>query len=285
MNNQKFIYKRDGRKVDFDVTKIVKAVSLAAESVNENNYLDIVSEALEEIEKLQDDDRTVENIQDIIEKHLKSKSPKIHEAYHVYRIKRTKIRESKSKLMKKVKEIGRETDRDNGNVGNNFSAKLLRIASESNKQYNLASMPEELANLHEEGFFHIHDLDSYNLTPNCLHLDTEEALDKGFNTGYGWTNKPKRITTAAHLSCIMLQATQNDHFGGQSHVDFDNALSEYVELTRQEIREEYEKFRSVIVDFDAVVEEKVDKEVHQAMQGVVYNLNTMHARAGKMIAV
>jgi ribonucleoside-triphosphate reductase len=35
--------------------------------------------------------------------------------------------------MKVITKIGVETDRDNANVGNNFSAKLLRIASEANK--------------------------------------------------------------------------------------------------------------------------------------------------------
>lgn len=62
-------------------------------------------------------------------------------------------------------------------------------------------------------------------------------------------------------------------------------MSEYVGLTRKEIAEEYEKFRPMLQDFDAYVEEKVDEQVHQAMQAVVYNLNTMHSRAGKLIAV
>lgn len=207
--NITYIYKRDGRKVEFDISKIIKAVAAAAASANEQEYLGLIPATISEIEALSDDNRTVENIQDIIERHLKQDAPKIYDAYHKYRIERTKIRESKSKLMKKVKEIGIQSDKDNANVGNNFSAKLLRIASESNKQHNLASMPQELAELHEEGFYHLHDLDSYNLTTNCLHIDTEEVLDRGFNTGYGWVNKPKRITTAAELSCILLQASQN----------------------------------------------------------------------------
>ena len=53
--------------------------------------------------------------------------------YQNYREQRTKLREHKSDLMKKIIAIGVETDRDNANVGNNFSAKLLRIASEANK--------------------------------------------------------------------------------------------------------------------------------------------------------
>ena len=36
-------------------------------------------------------------------------------------------------LMEQIKSFGEETDRNNANVGNNFSAKMLRIASEANK--------------------------------------------------------------------------------------------------------------------------------------------------------
>lgn len=34
---------------------------------------------------------------------------------------------------------------------------------------------------------------------------------------------------------------------------------------------------------DSSVEKKLIKTVHQAMQGIVYNLNTMHARAGSQV--
>lgn len=53
--------------------------------------------------------------------------------------------------MRAISKIGVETDRDNANVGNNFSSKLLRIASESNKWHNLSIMPKHLAKAHENG--------------------------------------------------------------------------------------------------------------------------------------
>ena len=124
------------------------------------------------------------------------------------------------------------------NVGNNFSSKLLRIASESNKWHNLSMMPKELAKAHENGDLYFHDLDSYNLAINCLHIPTKEVLERGFNTGYGTIKKPKRIETAAELSCILLQSSQNDMFGGQSRADFDNDLGVFIEPTRKEIKDE-----------------------------------------------
>ena len=185
--------------------------------------------------------------------------------------------------MKAIEKIGIETDRDNANVGNNFSSKLLRIASESNKWYNLANMPKYLAKAHENGELYFHDLDSYNLTINCLHIPTKEILERGFNTGYGTIKIPKRIETAAELSCILLQSSQNDMFGGQSHPDFDNDLSVFIEPTREEIRNELLELGIDKNKIDELIEVKLRKRVHQAMQGVVYNLNTMHSRAGSQV--
>ena len=144
-------------------------------------------------------------------------------------------------------------------------------------------MPKYLAKAHEIGEVYFHDLDSYNLTINCLHIPTGEILKKGFNTGYGTIKPPKRIETAAELSCILLQSTQNDMFGGQSHPDFDNDMAEFIEPTREEIRKELKSYGIEGEKLESLIEEKLNDRVHQAMQGVVYNLNTMHSRAGSQV--
>ncbi len=144
-------------------------------------------------------------------------------------------------------------------------------------------MPKKLAKAHETGDLYYHDLDSYNLTTNCLHIPTREVLEKGFNTGYGTINSPKRIETAAELSCILLQSTQNDMFGGQSHPDFDNDLGIFVEPTRKEIKKELEELGVSSERIEGILEKKVTERIHQAMQGVVFNLNTMHSRAGSQV--
>lgn len=108
-------------------------------------------------------------------------------------------------------------------------------------------------------------------------------LERGFNTGYGTINRPKRIESAAELSCILLQSTQNDMFGGQSHPDFDNDMGVFVEPTRQEIREELQELGLEGEKLEEAIEKKLIKTVHQAMQGIVYNLNTMHSRAGSQV--
>ena len=274
-----YVVKRDGREVEFNTDKIRNAIKKASnevgESLKESEVLICIQRVIKYIEESQKEKVSVEEVQNLVEKALvDSGHTNIEKAYSAYRRERTRVRDIKSDLMKVIKKIGVETDRDNANVGNNFSSKLLRIASESNKWHNLYNMPKHLAKAHELGELYFHDLDSYNLTTNCLHIPTGEVLSRGFNTGYG---------TAAELSCILLQSTQNDMFGGQSHPDFDNDMAQFVEPTRNEIREELLELGIEEKRLDDLVEKKLRSRIHQAMQGVVYNLNTMHSRAGSQV--
>ena len=283
-----YVVKRDGREVEFNTDKIRNAIKKASnevgESLKESEVLICIQRVIKYIEESQKEKVSVEEVQNLVEKALvDSGHTNIEKAYSAYRRERTRVRDIKSDLMKVIKKIGVETDRDNANVGNNFSSKLLRIASESNKWNNLYNMPKHLAKAHELGELYFHDLDSYNLTTNCLHIPTGEVLSRGFNTGYGTIKAPKRIETAAELSCILLQSTQNDMFGGQSHPDFDNDMAQFIEPTRNEIREELLELGIEEKRLDDLVEKKLRSRIHQAMQGVVYNLNTMHSRAGSQV--
>ena len=287
--SEKKVIKRDNRKVAFNPEKIANAITKAIQasdvdlSVRDTNKLtDLI---VEKINKVELDSIAVEQIQDlVVETMLDEVYTDLADSYDSYRRERNAIREAKSDLMSKIIAIGVETDRDNANVGNNFSAKLLRIASETNKWHILnVVLPRKLAKLHENGDIYIHDLDSYNLTVNCLHVPTSKLLTNGFNTGYGTVNPPHSIGVAAELICIMLQATQNDMFGGQSHPNFDNDLAPYVALTRKSIRKQLQEEGLTGAKLEECVNRRTIRAVHQAMQGIVYNLNTMHSRAGSQV--
>lgn len=290
------VIKRDGRKAKFSERKIREAISFAMRSTNYSTYNIIgqITEACINCINIKYEGQKyigVEDIQDTIISILKEMNLNtVAEHFIEYREDRTKVRETKSAVMKAIRKIGEETLRDNANVGNNFSAKLLQIASVSNKWYNLANMPKEHAKAHEQGDIHIHDADSFNLTTNCLHLETGNIIKSGFNTGYGTIGRPNSIESAAELSCILLQSTQNDLFGGQSHVNFDNDMSDFVQSTREKIKkkaytiwnmQEYNSIKNE--SLDKFIEDEVVKHVRQAMQGVCFNLNTMHSRAGSQV--
>lgn len=278
-----YVVKRDGRRAEFNHIKITNALKKAAGEINSNlkesDFLGLTQKIIKKVEENYNEEVTVEEIQNIVVDVLFDEGYEdIGTLYSNYRNERTKIREIKSDLMNIIDKIGVETDRDNANIGNNFSAKLLRIASESNKWHNLAMMPKHLSKAHENGDIYYHDLDSYNLTINCLHIPTKEVLTNGFNTGYGYIRPPKRLESAAELSCILLQSSQNDMFGGQSHPDFDNDLGIFVDSTRQEIRKELIDVGAYNDRVNEITERKLRRAISQPMQAIIYNLNTMHVR-------
>ncbi|MEM5769515.1 MAG: anaerobic ribonucleoside-triphosphate reductase, partial [Bacillota bacterium] len=180
-------------------------------------------------------------------------------AYILYRGQRTRMREARSDLMDAVAEILVETNRDNANIGNSPSAKMLQIASAASKQYYLARViPENMAQAHIRGEIHIHDLDFYGKTLNCIQIPLDKLLQNGFSTGHGHIRPPKRPTSATALAAIILQSSQNDMHGGQSFGFFDRDMAPYVEGATEE-------------------------ETYQAMEALIYNLNSMHSRAGAQV--
>ncbi|HOL17632.1 MAG TPA: anaerobic ribonucleoside-triphosphate reductase, partial [Bacillota bacterium] len=258
--------KRDGRVVPFDPVKITDAIFKAARAVGGSNREIAENLTVQVINTLLKSGYaglipTVEEVQDVVEKVLiENGHARTAKAYILYRDRRTRIREAKSELMDVVKEILVETNRENANVSNSPSAKMLQIAMAASKKYYLSNLiPEEFAQAHQDGSLHIHDLDYYSKTLNCLQIDLTRLLKEGFNTGYGYIRPPKRIASAAAQAAIILQSNQNDMFGGQSFPHFDRSMGEIIASFRE--KSSYE-------------------EIYQAMEGLIYNLNTMHSLSG-----
>ncbi|MGM0651737.1 MAG: anaerobic ribonucleoside-triphosphate reductase [Bacillota bacterium] len=263
------IRKRDGRVVTFDPEKITDAIFKAAKAVGGSDR-GIAENLTGQVIKILEEKSqngvipSVEEVQDEVEVALiENGHARTAKAYILYRDRRTRIRDGKSELMDVVKDILIETSRENANVSNSPSAKMLQIATAASKQYYLSNMlPDEYARAHDEGSMHIHDLDYYSKTLNCLQIDLSRMLKEGFNTGYGYIRPPKRIASAAAQAAIILQSNQNDMFGGQSFPHFDRSMGEVIRGLKD--KPEY-------------------KEVFQAMEGLIYNLNTMHSRAGAQV--
>ena len=259
-----WIRKRDGRIVEFDADKIAEAIFQAAKAVGGEDHdlaVELAGVVARYLAEFSDKSiPEVEEVQDAVEKVLIERGhAKTAKAYILYRDRRTRMREARSELMDVVEDILVETNRENANVGNSPSAKMLQIASAASRQYYLSRLiPEEISQAHKSGVIHIHDLDFYGKTLTCIQIPLSRLLASGFNTGHGFIRSPKRPSSATALAAIILQSSQNDMHGGQSFAFFDRDLAGYV---------------SGASDF----------EVYQAMEALVYNLNSMHSRAGAQV--
>lgn len=260
----KSIQKRDGRVVDFDPNKITEAIFKAAQAVGGQDRTTAMELTLKVIKYLEEHFKgtipNVEDVQDAVEKVLIEEGhAKTAKAYILYRAYRTRIREAKSELMDAVEEILKETHRENANISNSPSAKMLQIASAASKKYYLSRLiPPEQAEAHINGDIHIHDLDFYGKTLNCIQIPLGRLLREGFDNGHGYIRPPKRPSSATALAAIILQSSQNDMHGGQSFAFFDRDIAQFVKGAD-------------------------DNEVYQAMEAFIYNLNSMHSRAGAQV--
>lgn len=170
----KVIRKRDGREVSFDESKITDAIFKAARAVggeDRQTAMELTIEVLKILKKLYNGNIFgVEEVQDVVEKVLiEAGHARTAKAYILHRDKRTRIRDAKGDLMDAVEEILEETNRENANISNSPSAKMLQIASAASKKYYLTRLiPEEMSLAHLRGDIHIHDLDFYGKTLTCV---------------------------------------------------------------------------------------------------------------------
>ncbi|WP_461255838.1 anaerobic ribonucleoside-triphosphate reductase [Treponema sp. R80B11-R83G3] len=289
------IIKRDGRTQAFHESKITDAIFKCLEAVGEADRQRAIELTLEVLKKLKqhynEDNFNVENVQDIVEAVLiEHDHAKVAKSYILYRDNRSRIRDARSEMMNAVSEILQETNRDNANVGNSPSAKVLQISEVASKNYYLKRvLPEKEAKAHISGDIYIHDLSWFGKTLTCLQIPLDRLLREGFNNGHGFIRSPKGIKTASALAAIILQSNQNDMHGGQSFAYFDRDMAVYVELEKEKQEKQLRnnlKELGLSADEEKIkslVYERTKEETFQAMEGFIYNLNTMHSRAGAQV--
>jgi ribonucleoside-triphosphate reductase len=229
------IIKRDGRVVDFDVSKIENAIKKALISCNQSE--DFALELANKVsEKLSGEVETpnVERVQDIVEQVLmQSGLNEVAKSYIIYRNKRLKVREMNSSLMKIFDEINSksaedsEIKKENANVnGDAPMGVMLKFGTEASKDYfHKFVINDVFSQAHKAGDIHIHDLDFYSLTTTCSQIDLIDLFKGGFSTGHGFLREPNDIKVYSALACIAIQANQNDQHGGQSVPNFDYAMA------------------------------------------------------------
>ena len=275
----RYIIKRDGRRVLFNQDKIFNALNSAAKAVGKEDEEKIEEITYLVIEKINDIYKkkvpTVENVQDVIEDVLiQQNEPEIAKEYILYRGERTRIRNSKTRLMKTLYDItykdSKDNDikRENANIdGDTAMGVMLKYGSEAAKEFYLNQMINpRFAKAHQSGDIHIHDLDFYSLTMTCCQIDLIDLFKGGFSTGDGYIREPNSIRSYASLACIAIQANQNDQHGGQSIPNFDYAMALGVRKSYKKnfIRNLYKVLDVLYDDIDKDELKKMVNEVEDA---------------------
>ena len=287
------VIKRDGKKKDFEGEKIAIAIKKGFDSIENDSYTEkdinkVYEEVLKDIENNFKKSIKIEEIQDLIEKHLKNKYKDVYKSFSNYREKRSKSREmfknKEHKFLKAIEELGMEdakdvdAKRENANVdGDTAMGTMLQFGSTVTKEFAKSYlMSEKYAEAHDKGEIHIHDMDFIPMgTTTCCQINLEQLFKNGFSTGHGHLRCPNSIMSYAALAAIAIQSNQNDQHGGQSVPAFDyymapgviksykknlrNLIRDYLELegytsfiNMQKLEKEIDKISSIESDISVL---------------------------------
>lgn len=252
-----YIRKRDGRIVKLNEDRITRAIFKAASEVAKEEGVAPSYEISEELtqsvikilsSKFRDTIPGVEDIQNIVVKVLiEGGHARTSEKYITYRNERSRIRNSRTRLMKSISEITFEDasdaniKRENANIdGNTAMGTMLQYGSTVSKEFckTFVLKPEHV-NAHDNGDIHIHDMDFLNMgTLTCCQIKLDKLFENGFSTGHGFLREPNSIMSYGALAAIAIQSDQNDQHGGQSIPFFDYDMAKGV----------YKTFRKLYID-------------------------------------
>lgn len=243
------VNKRDGIPQTFNPSKIehsLKTVFYATKtSVSDEELDEATTRIIQELQGYNTISVSAEKVATAVKNVLRDKWPKAYDAYVIYRANRDKIRATKTDIIKNMPLLGtlREiTDakfkssnilRDNANESGATPAGAYgKVASETNKMYNLLNnINEKYAQMHKDGYLHIHDLNMYNLTFNCLFAPIGKLLKSGFDSGTGFIRRANSVQSAAALAAVIFQLQSNQQYGGIACDNFDFDLAPSVDCS------------------------------------------------------
>ena len=311
------VIKRDGRKVDFDRNKIIKAVLAAFDEVDGEITPEAKRKATvitNHIESLNKRSMNVEDIQDIIETMLMDgKRKDVARAFVIYRNDRTRVREQNTNLMKSIKEklTASNVQNQNANIDEkSFGGRVGEASDTVLKQYALDNCMSEMSrNNHLNNEIYIHDLNSYAVgMHNCLSIPFDKLLANGFNTRQTDVRPAQSVSTAFQLVAVIFQLQSLQQFGGVSATHLDWTMIPYVRKSfykhyknglkyiNESLNPLYKEFTERMNDTTPINEytdvapktyqyamDMTEKEVYQAVEGLYHNLNTLQSRSGNQL--
>lgn len=277
------VTKRDGRQVEFDKDKIVKAISKAFVEVYStvtDEMSGFANKVATEISS-KEADMTVEEIQDIVTKKLMlSRYKDVARRYIEYRYLHHLVRESNT-TDKSIKEL---IDGENDYWNTENSNKNPRIVT-TQRDYiagvtstDIARrflLPPEIVKAHDEGILHFHDMDYFaqKSLHNCELVNLEDMLQNGTVINGVKIDKPHRLLTAATIATQIITAVTSSSYGGCS-INLAH-LAPFVRDSYEYHKNKYLKRGMNELDAETFAGQDTDKEVSDAVQTFNYQVNSM----------
>jgi anaerobic ribonucleoside-triphosphate reductase len=289
------VAKRDGRRLAFDDTRIYAALSKSFTEVNgelspltHRIIRDLVARIDREIASRFAVDIKIYEVQNIVEHALlDSKEYDAAEAYINYRIQRdfarsksTDINHSIIKLISKDESVVNENANKDSDV---FNTQRDLTAGAVGKAIGLKMLPPHVANAHQKGDLHYHDLDYHPYAPmtNCCLIDFTTMLSRGFRIGNADVDPPRSIQTATAQISQIIANVSSSQYGGCSGNRIDEVLAPYAEKNLEKHLVDARKWIADESQHQRYAEEKTLKDIYDAMQSLEYEINTLFTSNGQ----
>ena len=235
------VTKRDGRTVDFNITRIANAITKAFDATQIPYNPDIINMLSLQVTsdyacKVMDNTIEVESIQDSVEAVLQRAGyADVAKAYILYRKNREKLRSMSSTildykgLVDGYLKVADWRVKENSTVTYSVGGLILSNSGAITANYWLSEIyDEEIANAHRNADIHIHDLSM--LTGYCAGWSLRQLIEEGLG------GVPGKITSAPakHLASLCNQMVnflgimQNEWAGAQAFSSFDTYLAPFV---------------------------------------------------------
>lgn len=310
------VIKRDGREVEFDKSKIEKAILKAHKGLyngkDEGDIKEFASKVSSDIEGLNSNSKlSVEDIQDIVERKLMaSRFKATARAYVNYRFLHKMARSQYQELMQAISEklTADNVQNQNANVDEaSFGGRIGEASDVVTKRYALEYLASPMAKAnHENNEIYIHDLNAYAVgSHNCLSIPFDDLLANGFNTRQTDVRPAQSINTAFQLVAVIFQLQSLQQFGGVSATHIDWTMVPYVRRSFAKHFKDGVKYLQPNDDPERVPKElsfndpeandvhnvkayayaidMTERECYQAVEGMYHNLNTLQSRSGNQL--
>ena len=298
------VVKRDGRIAPFNKDKIKEAILKAMEYGNGVKKEKIANDIADEIElELKDvNEVAISDIEGLVYSKLISKKQKLTaKIYEDYRAVREYQRQHNT-IDNKVLGIIDGTNKASLSENSNKNEALIStcrdlVAEEVSKDISLRMMlPAHIAQAHQEGIIHIHDLGHYlNHSFNCCLVNLEDMLQNGTVINGKLIEKPHSFRTACTIATQIIAQVASAQFGGQT-VTLSH-LAPFVRISEERIRKEVEEEIDIIEEgyyenpynlnfkdkVEEVVQRRLAKEVRDGVQTFQYQINTLQTSNGRLL--
>ena len=295
------VVKRDGRIVEFDKSKIADAILKAMNDVNNINK-DLANRIANDISKLNTNEISVEELQDLVEEKLMSSKMKdVARSYVRYRYDREKNRELSKDLNKRYNEFislvqgsNEEANKENSNKDTRIIPTMRDYIAgfTCREMAEKFILPKDIVEAHKQGIIHVHDTDYSPSMPmnNCCLINLEDMLQNGTVISGTMIEKPHSFRTACTIVTQIITQVASSQYGGNT-ITLAH-LAPFVDISRQRIKEEVEKEAieilnsvgeqiDITTDLDKIVESRLKQEIADGIQTIQYQLITMSTTNGQ----